>query len=114
MLDATLLPAWSLGTIISCWARALQGVLVRITLMFIWPTQISWMIWRVTAKKKQSLQVSEIGPESEPALCFVQRSVFRAANLRVSGRITQIIWRELRMQSIYKEYFVVPSTVLAR
>jgi hypothetical protein len=54
MLDATLLPAWSLGTIISCWARALQGVLVRITLMFIWPTQISWMIWRVLLQKRSN------------------------------------------------------------
>jgi hypothetical protein len=70
---------------------------------------------KVTAKKKQSLQVSEIGPpRSEPALCFVQRSVFQAANLRFSGRITQIIWRELRNARYLQEYFVVPSTVLAK
>jgi hypothetical protein len=70
---------------------------------------------KVTAKKKESLQVSEIGPEIRTCLVFCSEKCVQAANLRgFSGRITQIIWRELRNARYLQEYFVVPSTVLAK
>jgi hypothetical protein len=68
-------------------------------------------------KKKQIIEVGKIGPEIRTCLVFCAEKCVEAANLLgFSGRIVNLIWRELshiRYQGLV-DFFVLPASVLVK